>query len=478
MRVPNVRSWGVGVSEPLSQLIRVRELPSLVLNPKDTPAEVHVKPVVGGKPEALMTLEHFRAEYPVLRTAFMLASELFDATNPSGGGDLGIGPTFDELLDVAQEYLAARVRAVDESDIRDIGIYYWRRRALDILETAIRGAGVAGVRALPVLSSPDYLDTESQRSFVWPGPTAVGRKSHTNKVPCHNPLEVQFADFLDTCKDVERYVKNERFGFSVTYYENNRPRQYYPDFVVAVRDGAGKEVNWVVETKGEIRGNTMVKREAAQLWCQKMSATQFGAWRHLLVHQRAFERALLAGTRTFSALVDALIVAPPEPQLKLFPLEDPYISGQAFKTLLPLYSLKAAAGYFGEGEAVEPEGWVDASAVGKLDEQMFVARVAGRSMEPQLHDGDYCVFRAKPKGPRGTRIVLAQYRGPADPDTDGSFTVKRYSSEKVYRPDGKWRHTRVTLSPLNPDFAPIILEVKDEASVTIVAELVAVLGAG
>jgi len=31
--------------------------------------------------------------------------------------------------------------------------------------------------------------------------------------------------------------------------------------------------------------------------------------------------------------------------------------GEAFKTLLPLYTLKAAAGYFGSGEAVEPEGW-------------------------------------------------------------------------------------------------------------------------
>lgn len=433
VRVPNVRSWGVGVSEPLAQLIRVRELPGLLINPKDTPTQVHVKPVVGGKPEALMTLEHFRAEYPVLRTAFMLANELFDATNPSGGGDLGIGPTFDELLEVVQEYLATRLRTIETSDLRDVGIYFWRQRVLSILETAIRSAGVAGVRALPVLSSPEYLDTENVRSFLWPGPVAAGRRCHTNKVPCHNPLEVRFADFLDACKNVSRYVKNERFGFSVTYYENNRPRQYYPDFVVAVQEGAGKEVNWVVETKGEIRGNTMVKREAAQLWCQKMSATQFGVWRHLLVQQRAFERALAAGTTTFAALVYALIVAPPEPQLKLFPLEDPYVSGQAYKTLLPLYSLQAAAGYFGGGQAVEPEGWLDASAIGKLDERMFVARVVGHSMEPQIRDGEYCVFRAKPAGSRKGRVVLAQYRALPTPTlaapTPSSGTHPRRSSK-------------------------------------------------
>ena len=42
-----------------------------------------------------------------------------------------------------------------------------------------------------------------------------------SKVPCHTDLEKQFADFLDAAGDVVRYFKNERFDFSVTYYENN-----------------------------------------------------------------------------------------------------------------------------------------------------------------------------------------------------------------------------------------------------------------
>jgi len=474
--VPNVRSWGVGISEPLAEVIRVRELPGLVINPKDTPAEIHVKPVVGGKPEALLTLERFRAEYPVLRTAFMLANELFDVTNPGGSGDLGLGPTFDELLEVVQEYLAVRVSAIGTSDLRDVGIYYWRQRTLNVLETAIRSAGVASVRAMPILSSPEFLDTENLRSFLWPALVAPGRKCHTNKVPCHNDLEIRFAGFLDAAKDVERYVKNERFGFSVTYYENNRPRQYYPDFVVVVRDGEGHEINWVVETKGEIRPNTAVKLEAAQLWCQKMSATQYGAWRQVLVQQRKFERALGPRVNTFAQLVEALIVAPAEPQLKLFPFDDPGAADQAFKTLLPLYSLQAAAGYFGRGETVEPEGWVEAEGIGRLDERMFVARAVGHSMEPQIHDGDLCVFRAKPAGSRQGKIVLAQYRGPTDPETGGAFTVKRYTSEKISEPNGSWRHTRVSLSSLNPQFAPIIVETKGKDEVTVVAEYVCVLG--
>ena len=303
-----------------------------------------------------------------------------------------------------------------------------------------------------------------------------GKRCHTNKVPCHTALEKQFADFLDAAGDVVRYFKNERFGFSVTYYENNRPRQYYPDFIVAVREADGREVMWLAETKGEIRTNTALKSEAARLWCEKMSGTKYGHWRYVLVQQRKFEAALASGVRSLSELAAALVVARPGPQLRLIGLDDKRIEHEAFKTLLPLYSLKAAAGYFGSGQAVEAEGWVEATDVGRLDDRMFVARAVGRSMEPRIRDGDYCVFRARLEGSRQGKIVLVQYRGPADPETGGSYTVKRYSSRVVVDREGSWRHAEITLSPLNPDFTPITLTPESEGDVQVVAEWVGVLG--
>jgi hypothetical protein len=64
---------------------------------------------------------------------------------------------------------------------------------------------------------------------------------------CHTDLEKQFSDFLDGADDVLRFMKNERFGFSVTYHESNRPRQYYPDFIV--------------ETTGEWTCSNMARRD-------------------------------------------------------------------------------------------------------------------------------------------------------------------------------------------------------------------------
>lgn len=146
-----------------------------------------------------------------------------------------------------------------------------------------------------------------------------------------------------------------------------------------------------------------------------------------------------------------------------------------FETHLPVYSLRAAAGKFGEGQEVAEEGWVKVEGIGRLSPNMFVASAVGRSMEPVIHDGDYLVFRAHPVGSRQGKIVLVQYRGPADPETGGAYTVKRYSSEREVSPTEEWRHTKITLLPLNPDYPPLVLEPKDENDVRVIAELVSVL---
>ena len=141
-------------------------------------------------------------------------------------------------------------------------------------------------------------------AFSGPGIVADGKRCHTNKVPCHTDLEKRFADFLDGAKDVVRYFKNERLGFSVTYYESNRPRQYYPDFIIATRDADGREVMWIAETKGEIRPNTALKSDAARLWCEKMSGTKYGPVALSLRRAARFRQASVSSALALGELAD------------------------------------------------------------------------------------------------------------------------------------------------------------------------------
>jgi len=158
------------------------------------------------------------------------------------------------------------------------------------------------------------------------------------------------------------------------------------------------------------------------------------------------------------------------PKIRLVPREKakPHVSH------LPVYSLKAAAGKFGDGQDVESEGWIRVGGR-KLDKEMFVAQVVGHSMEPRIPDGSYCIFRRYQGGTREGKIVLVQYRGPADPDTGGSFAVKRYKSKKAKNPDGTWQHVNVILESLNSDYRPIEIKASDADAVKILAEFLTVL---
>jgi SOS-response transcriptional repressor LexA len=147
-----------------------------------------------------------------------------------------------------------------------------------------------------------------------------------------------------------------------------------------------------------------------------------------------------------------------------------------YVTCVPLVPLKAAAGHFGDPQNVNEEEleWVEINTKHRLRPGMFVAQVVGRSMEPQIPDGAWCLFASPVTGSRQGRTVLVQLRDATDPETGERYTVKRYESRKV-EADGLWQHARITLKPLNPDFQPIILSGDDEGLLQVVAELVEVL---
>ncbi|MHB0928821.1 MAG: type I restriction enzyme subunit R domain-containing protein [Candidatus Nanopelagicales bacterium] len=148
-----------------------------------------------------------------------------------------------------------------------------------------------------------------------------------------------------------------------------------------------------------------------------------------------------------------------------------------YRTCVPLYTLKAAAGVFGDSQAVEPDGWVEPNTQRRLRTGMFVAQVVGRSMEPKIPDGGWCLFSSPVEGSRQGRIVLVQHRDIHDPETGGSYTVKRYESQKEVDGSGGWRHSEIRLVPENSDFAPIVLREGIDDVLRVIAEVVDVLSA-
>ena len=151
-----------------------------------------------------------------------------------------------------------------------------------------------------------------------------------------------------------------------------------------------------------------------------------------------------------------------------------------YRTCVPLLPLKAAAGGFGDPHESLIEWdreWVELDMGRALREGMFVAEVVGKSMEPVIPDGSYCLFAGPVTGSRQGRTVLVRLRDEIDTETGERFTVKRYRSRKTADENG-WRHVEITLEPLNRDFEPIVITADDEGETEVLAELIEVLGPG
>ena len=220
-------------------------------------------------------------------------------------------------------------------------------------------------------------------------------------------------------------------------------------------------IGWIREQQRKLRNQAresprqFVTRESHYLWCYRKRKPGQN-WQGMVdPNGREAEAVVREAVKEALRLVTREIARP-------------------FETHLPVYSLRAAAGKFGEGQEVEEEGWVEVSSM-RLREGMFVAQVVGKSMEPRIPDGNHCIFRAPVQGSRQGKIVLVQHHSIHDSETGGRYTVKRYESEKVADGASGWRHTAIRLAPINPDFEAIVFREDTEAKLSVIAELVEVL---
>ena len=175
-----------------------------------------------------------------------------------------------------------------------------------------------------------------------------------------------------------------------------------------------------------------------------------------------------------SASVQRYYPIPPAAKPRLVLVSSPP-AAERFVRYLPVYTLKAAAGRFGAAQDVEEEGWLACDGR-KLKKSQFVAQIVGRSMEPLIPDGSYAIFDTEVHGSRDGIVVLVQHHKIADPETGGSYTVKRYRSMK--RPEGvdSWRHEEIRLESVNPDYDPIVLRDIEEAAFQVIGRFIGTVG--
>ncbi|MCR5569838.1 MAG: DEAD/DEAH box helicase family protein [Paludibacteraceae bacterium] len=260
-------------------------------------------------------------------------------------------------------------------------------------------------------------------------------------------------------------IRNEN-DLKIFSFKTGAP--FEPDFILfLLRKGKGTKYDNLqifIEPKGEnLRKQDAWKEEflleiktrAEVQWCT--SSNDFNVWgvpffteQNNEAFYEAFKQEIIDDTIPCGLEVD--------PEDGLFHIVTDISASDRFTRFLPLYSIKAACGphehNFSEEGLDNDLGWIEASKFEhKLNKNMFVVQAIGRSMEPKIYSGDYCVFeRYTPEtaGSRDGKIVLAKDITGFDDDYSGSFTIKQYhrvSDGKVELRSINDGHPTFTLEP-------------------------------
>lgn len=147
-----------------------------------------------------------------------------------------------------------------------------------------------------------------------------------------------------------------------------------------------------------------------------------------------------------------------------------------FENSIPLYSLKVAAGEFGELQQLEDVEWLNIPEKINPSKDLFACQVIGESMNKVIPNGALCLFRKYSGGSRNGQIVLVENTNMHDSDFGSCYTVKEYESKKYEDEDG-WKHQSIILKPLSTDssYENMVLEDQDLTTFKVIGTFECVL---
>ena len=329
--------------------------------------------------------------------------------------------------------------------------------------------------------SEDHDELSERKCLLHPfflGKQYTGRKT-----------EEEFAKYLDSQDCIEWWFKNGDNGkdwFAIRYYneERNDDALFYPDWIFRRQDGT----IGIFDTKGGQTASSLETKNKAEALQKRIALLNAQKGKHIFIggiaiaangvwyyNDNTVYSYANGNTDGWKQMQDIFDLNPEEKHYNAL-VVDTIPTSQRYSRYLPLYSIKAACGYFDSYDEAEAEGWIDVSSLPFTpNKDMFVVHAKGESMLPKIKDGDLCVFERYHGGSREGEIVLSQANEYSE-EYGGMYTIKKYHSEKVVNENGVLDHTKILLQPLNTDgFTAIEMQEGDDAKVLVVGILKYVL---
>lgn len=136
-------------------------------------------------------------------------------------------------------------------------------------------------RPYDTLGSTRYVDFDTARDVY----RTHRDKCHVSHVVLDSGWEAKLAETLEEMDEVVHYVKNFQLGFTIPYTFNGEEKAYFPDYLIRVDDGRGRDdlLNLVLEVSGEARKDKATKVATTRnLWIPAVNNHGgFGRWAFL-----------------------------------------------------------------------------------------------------------------------------------------------------------------------------------------------------
>lgn len=142
-----------------------------------------------------------------------------------------------------------------------------------VIESFKKGINALTVQDKGAAEIREYIHLRQTRPFmVKQQETLIPQKSVFNRIAGDSHFELEFASFLENCKDVLAYAKNYlAVNFKLDYVNrDNNIANYYPDFIVKLPENRVV----IVETKGNADLDAPLKMNRLRQWCEDVNNAQ------------------------------------------------------------------------------------------------------------------------------------------------------------------------------------------------------------
>jgi len=261
---------------------RFTEDSKLSLSTADIPTRTENAPIVGET--SIHTLDDLK-RHREQEVAFLLAKLTLEKYFCDDDGNIKSW-LFPQLTSIARRWLNECVILKDNTFPQLLLLMEFAHDAADRIYKAVIASEEGPKYLKPILRPYDYIgstryvDFDTTRS-VYPTDPAKCHISHV--VADTESWEQKMAQALEEMDEVVCYVKNHNLGFTIPYTLNGEDKNYIPDFLVRVQDGAEEPLNLIIEVTGEKKKDKAAKVSTARnLWVPAVNNHGgFGRWAFL-----------------------------------------------------------------------------------------------------------------------------------------------------------------------------------------------------